>query len=475
MADEDRLSSSLQESILTLLCFDEKHGAQVVGLLAPEHFEEPYNDIAGRALDYRKRYGKAPGAAHIDDLFDHVLGDSKNKRAPTYKRILSGLLHQAAGLNPDYILTRVNEFIQRQTIKLGVLEAGNRLMQGGELVSEEVLAILNKTLRTRIEPLSVGTFLSDPRALNFLDTVEDIMPTGIKELEARGVGPARKEMLLFIAPRKRGKSWFVIHIGRVNALHRHRVLHLTLEMSEDRVFQRYFQQLFAVPKRKDPFNQTIFEYDELERVTGFRIDQIKPEISLRDSGIRKYFADHQSQWGARFNKLLVKQFPTKQLTVDGYMSFLDGLDATLHFIPDIVIIDYPDLMQHKGKDPRIALGESFERLRGVAVERNHALVVPTQGNRTTETASTTKSADISEDISKVATADTILTYSQTKDEKQLGLARLLVANMRNDDDGWSVLLSQSYKTGQFLVSSAYMNNNYFDVVKGHLGQGGGED
>ena len=71
---------------------------------------------------------------------------------------------------------------------------------------------------------------------------------------------------------------------------------------------------------------------------------------------------------------------------------------------------------------------------------------------------------VAEDWSKIATADNVLTYSQTKYERPLGLARLFVSNGRNDEDKFEILILQSYAIGQFCLDSTYMYNQYWAKI-----------
>ena len=72
---------------------------------------------------------------------------------------------------------------------------------------------------------------------------------------------------------------------------------------------------------------------------------------------------------------------------------------------------------------------------------------------------------VSEDISKINTADNVLTYSRTEAEKELNLARLFVSNARNNRDGDTIVISQSYNTGQYVVDSTPWASSYWDVIK----------
>jgi hypothetical protein len=65
-------------------------------------------------------------------------------------------------------------------------------------------------------------------------------------------------------------------------------------------------------------------------------------------------------------------------------------------------------------------------------------------------------------IDKLATADTVLTYSQTDAERKQGLARLFVAAARTEEDRFEILLSQNYEIGQYALSSIRLGSRYFD-------------
>jgi len=117
-------------------------------------------------------------------------------------------------------------------------------------------------------------------------------------------------------------------------------------------------------------------------------------------------------------------------------------------------------MSHNINNKRLELGRIIENLRGLGVKRNMAIVVPSQGNKESETAAQVSASMAAEDISKLATADVALTYSQTKAEKALGLARITVDAARNHADGFSVLMTQAYPIGQFCLSSIMMGDTY---------------
>lgn len=468
MANE-RLTTSLSESILTVLSFSDHEKADLIAnLVRPDLFETYYKNICTKVLEYRQQFKQPPGPGHLDDLLDGILSDPKHKLHDIYQKILTGLYEQnRSGINVDYVASRVSEFVRFQTLKQGILEAAQRIQQGGESSSEDVERILLNTVQKKVNIDDPGTYLGDKeRALRFLnENNNDYCQIGIKELDKRRLCPTRKELCLFVAARKRGKSFFAIHIGKLASLQRWKVLHITLEMSEEIVLQRYFQTLFSISKRNETSVTTFFERDELGRLSGLDVQRKKAKLNFEDPKIRKKLSMKLDEWGLRLNNVIVKQFPTGSLTVPQLESYIDSIEIAEKFIPDLIIVDYPQLMKLSTDNYTNSLGQTVVGLRGIAVKHNAAMLVLAQGNRASEDSKQVGSHQIGYDVSMVATCDLCITYSQTPAEKTLGLARLFVANARNDEDRFTVLASQNYATGQFCIDSAMINSNYHDLVE----------
>lgn len=473
VADDDpKFTRSLSESVLTLLCFGGERGQVASGMVDARWWEPPYDDIAKRAIEYRQRYKQAPGKEHIDDLFDHVVSDPGNKRAPLYRRILVALYRQSEGLKEEYVLDRVNEFHRRQSFKRAVIKAGRRYEQGGDGVADDVEAILAEAMRVRSETLDPGTFANDPvRALRFLDQSDhDTLPLHIPRLDGLGIGPTRKEAFVFMGPRGSGKSMFLTHVSVCALLHHWRVLDISLEMSEELKVQRLYQNMFAVAKRDEEWMQAVLRLDNQDRLAQIAMESRSPERSLHDGDIRAYLQGQVQDWGAQLGNYVTRRFPTRQLSYRKLVAFLDYLEQAHGFVPDALLIDYPWLMEYNDEDRRMSFGSLFENLRGLCVERGMAGVFPHQGNRGAESAKEVRGFHASEDISILATADQMLTYSRTEAEKRRGLARLHAAKTRNDLDGFSVLLQQSYRTAHFVHQSVHQSREYWGMLESLAGQ-----
>jgi hypothetical protein len=157
----------------------------------------------------------------------------------------------------------------------------------------------------------------------------------------------------------------------------------------------------------------------------------------------------------RRGQLLVKHFPTGTLTLGMLVAYLDSLDKTQGFKPDILLLDYLALMNIDTRDLRVAMGKLARDLRGLAAIRQFAFMTVVQAHRRALTAGLVTAGAVAEDWSIVHTADTFLTFSQTPHEHKQGIARILIDKARNAQDKWIALVTQSYARGQFHLDSSY--------------------
>ena len=458
----DLLSGSLQENLLTLLCFSEKGASLVRNAVEPELFSSHlYRTIIGRVYDFLDQFHKPP-AEHLPDLLEDILG-RKDNEADLCLWLVEAVYDLKEKMNEDYILGQLEAFIRQQRLKVSLIRA-SELVQEGNLEQAEVE--LEKGMRTRLQLFSPGATLAQGlRSVLEKDVRRDIVPTGIKELDQYELGPARGELHLFIGLPKRGKTWWLINFSRQALMARLRVIYVTLELSEKQILQRHIQSIFSMQRHKAKLEVSRLVHDELGRFMRFEREEITGRRALSDPQIRKFLESRLDRLHSR-NNLLVKEFPTGGLTVSGLRAYLDAVERVHRFVPDVLIVDYPDLMRVDPRNYRLELGAILRDLRGVAVERNLVMAVAKQSNRSGAEARLVTDAHAAEDFSAIATADTVITYSQTLAEKELGLARLFVSNTRvAERDRFIVLISQAYQIGQFALDSALMVDSYWKSIK----------
>lgn len=457
------LLSSLAENLLTLLVYDKERAPIIRNVIEPALYGGIYRELALRVYDHLDRF-KAPPGDHLPDLLaDKLEGDNK-REAGLYIDVVDALHAAKDGVNGEYVMSQVETFVRRQSLRTVAIDLAKALQRDTNESLDEAEKLLAGANRVSMKVFDAGTRLSDhKRALKFLDAHTAAFPLGIPELDKRGFGPTRKEMWLFLGNTKAGKTWALIQLAKVALLQRLKVLHITLEMSEDRCAQRYYQALWAIAKRKETVKTTKFERDDLGRITGFEDVRVMPKLTFDDPEIRKKLERRIQRYSTRMlDNIFIKQFATGQLTLGQLRAYMDHLEHSERFVPDLVLLDYPDLMKQDTDNLRVSLDHTMQGLRGIAVERNMAMAVVSQSNRAGAKSKQLDATAVAEAYSKIAHADTTITYSQSKQERKMGLARLFVAAGRNDEDKITVVVSQSYTMGQFALDSSLMVGNYFD-------------
>lgn len=458
------LLGALQENLIVLLTYDTERATVIRGIVEPELFGGPYRHIVARIYDYIDRFKKPPGD-HLPELLSDKL-DGKNKReGELYDDILRSIYSVKDGINPEYAMGQLETFIKRQSYRSVAIDISKALQKDTEESLEEVERIIAGMQRATVSVFDPGTRLSDEkRALKFLDHQDVSFPTGIPELDKRGFGPVRKELWVLVGNTKAGKSWALIHLAKMALLHRYKVLHVSLEMSEERCAQRYFQTLFAMSKRNEAFKATKFETDDLGRITDFQSVAMQPSLTMDDPDIRKKLQQRIAQFGTRLlDNIIIKDFPSGSLTLPQLEAYLDMLEAREGFVPDLIELDYPDLMKMPaGQERRLALDDIYIGFRGLLKRRNCAGAVVSQSHRAGAKAKQLGADNIAEAYSKVMHSDCTITYTSTPRERSLGLARLHVAAGRNDQDKITIVISQQYGMGNFAVDSVLMRGNYWD-------------
>lgn len=460
----DGIYPSLQENLLICLVHSTKASQIIRNAVDRNLFStQVFRTVVGRVYDYLDEY-KQPPAEHLPDLLEPEL-NSPNGDASLYNDLVRAIDAQKDKIHEDYVLNQLERFVRGQTLKSSIILA-SEAVQAGDLDQAE--KVLEEQSRPRMQVFRPGITLAEGLQIAYNREVRrDVLTTGIPQLDKSELGPGRGEFHLFIGPPKAGKSWWLVHITKRCLLHRYKVAYLTLELSEAQITQRVLQALFSLTKLKAAVQITRINADSLGRITGFGNDKLTDRPAIYDHGSKSVIEKKMSRIRGINQNLMVRQFPAGALTVAGVRSYLDMMDRVHHFVPDFLVIDYPDYMKIDPRNYRIDVGNIYNELRGIAVERDMGVVVASRSNREGAQAKLVTDIHAAEDFSRIYTADTVLTYTQTMQERQLGLARIFVSSSRvADRDRFVVLISQSYPIGQFALDSAEMSEQYW----GHLSQ-----
>jgi len=469
---KNSMSSSLQENVLTVLCFHDEAAKIIRGYVEVEFFESRiYQEIASAAIDFLDTY-KTTVKEHLSDTLIHLIEKADERKKNLYEDTLLNLYSYRDSVNVDYTLSQINKFVRQQKLKQ-TLSSAVESVQSDNL--DEAEFILSKHLKSSIELFDIGLdFKSIGSRIHkiFGDEVSGF-EIGIEPFDQLGIFLSRKELFTILALPNKGKSWMMMHIAKFCALQRLKVLYISLEMSQDKLAGRLLQSLYSIGSREANHTITSMKKDSLGRFLDLDFKKIT-RPSVKDENLIKLLLSKLETSGSRL-KIIIKQFPTSTLTIRGLESYLDALENQARFVPDVILVDYADLMKINTSQIRVETGQIYKDLRGLAVERNLAMVTASQCNRAGNKEKWITMEGFAEDFSKAGISDIVISYNQSDAEYQLGLARLLACKVRDSVKDIAVLITQSYGLGQFCLDSVKMEENYWNQLKAHTKNASEED
>lgn len=457
---------SMFQDLLVLLCFSKKSAPILAHSLKLDYFDDPvYRDIASRAMGYYLKYKQVPEKT-IYNLCEDVINGKDKRKSEEYAHTIELIWRNqlsAQGSEP-FTMESLHEFISFKQAEIVLREYATLLDNQNH---QEFWKRHRSAIATLATTFDFGIKITDvEEALKILNNNELYVSTGIPELDKIGVCPRPGELFVITGLSGKGKTWFAHHLVKHAFLAkpdqgRHKICHISLEMSRGRTIQRYYQSFFAIST--DPQGaKTIITFPNEKknhgRITEFDSMESKPRFAFSDPDAEDKLRREVSK--LKHDNLIMKDWPPGQLTMEDLYAYIEGLDAYQDFRPDILILDYPDLMKLDTRDIRISIGTVYKELKGLAREKNMAIIVPAQSNRSGEGANVITKKNIAEDASKIHIADVHITYNQTDEEHKRGLARLFVDKNRNGRSNDIILISQDYAKGQFCHGSTLFDETY---------------
>jgi len=396
---------------------------EIAPLIKPSYFESPFHENLFKAIsEHKDEYGHLPSDDVILEAVKTIKSDEE--LMVDYKDELSEIngLDIKSISSKEYYLDLVEDFAKKQAIQDAFLRSITYLKKGEIGRIEHEMKIALSVSRNLDLGIDYKRDFFERWGRNY-DNKGAKIETGLYTLDGcldGGVG--KKELALVVAPPGVGKSLFLTHLGTMAILQGLNILHVTLEMSEDKVAQRYDSNLTAIPQDK---------LKESKEDVHDRLDEL--------------FENIEKKAGKR-PSLKIKEFPTGQLNVHGLRAYLTQLRNFEEFIPDLIIVDYMELM--RPTTPGMAEYQAQERiaqeLRGVASEYDLLLWTATQTNRDGRRVPLISDTELADAYGKTRTCDLALSINQTSEEFDEGKARIYVFKSRNSKTKFVVNVKIDY-------------------------------
>lgn len=397
---------SIQRGILYLAKSEESFLIETMPMLQPGYFEFPsHQKLYSTLKDFFLKYKKLPTNEQLLEETRKVLasnelfGDYKDELAEIDKLDIKSIE------NEEYYLDLVEEFAKEQSLKDAIINSvGHLEKKNFGAIAEEVQSAL--TVSRNIDlGTDYFTGIADRWKRLHDDKVNAQFRTPFETVnEALDGGLAAKEMAMVVAPPGVGKSLFLANQAVRSVLDGFNVVYISLEMAEDRVAQR-LDSIFTRIQQKQ-LSKRVKDVEE-------RLSTIEEKVPGK-------------------GRLMIKEFPTKRLGISGIRAYLNQLRNYQDFVPDVLIIDYLELLNSDAGAPEYQAQERLaQELRGVATEYKLLVWTATQTNREGKKVQIITDSELADSYGKIRVCDLVFSINQTEQEFDSGDARLYLMKSRN--------------------------------------------
>jgi len=410
----DRLSSygyNFQIKVITSLLTDKSFLQQISDIISPKYFESDANNwLVEQILDYNLQYKGTPTLevlkVKLDDVEQEVLKSQIIQH-------LRDAWKYTDSTDLDFIKQQALDFCKNQEIKKAILGSVELLKSGRY---EEIKVQIDNALKAGADK-DIGHEYMLNIDERYTDAVRDVLGTPwevINELTDGGLG--KGELGVMVAPAGIGKSWALMNIGAHAVKQGKTVVHYTLELNQAYV--------------------------------GLRYDSVITGIA--NQNLKNYQTEVKEQLSKIKGELIIKYFPTKTVSVMGIRAHVEKC-ILQGKRPDIIIVDYADLLRGHGQEKRHELEGIYEDLRGLAGDYEIPLWTASQANRSALEEDIIDASKVAESYGKVMVADFIISLSRKVQDKLAGTGRWHVIKNRFGPDGITLPSKMNTSNGQFNI------------------------
>lgn len=376
-----------EDKVIENILWDDQYANKVLPYTKSDYFEGNYKVIIDTIVKFYISYNTTP----TRDELKIEIGNRKGITDKQLKEINETLdSYHKDDSDREWLIKTTEKFYQERSLT-GAIITGASILEKGSQNTNEILKLVQDALSVSFDSnLGHDYFGNAQDRFDAYHVKEDKIPTGMRTFDQITLGGfSRKSLNCVIAQSGAGKTQWMVSAA-CNALREgYNTLYLTLEMSEVRIAERMDANLLDL---------TI---PSLSR------------ISLKQYTDKVNELDRQ-----KHGRMIIKEFPTSTASVLHFKNLLNELKLKQGFIPDVIVVDYINLMTSSrykpGQTNSYGMVKAIsEELRGLAVETNTVIITATQTNRSGFGNSDIEMTEVSDSIGLIFTLDMLFALIRT--------------------------------------------------------------
>ena len=293
-----------------------------------------------------------------------------------------------------WLVDETEDFCKSKAMENAIVKSVD-LLQEGDKQLNKIEELVRDALKVSFDnDLGIEFFNEDHIKDRFdrYNLKEQKFPCKINELNtAFNGGFEKKALSIFMGGTHSGKTQTMRSICKDMVENNFNCVYITFEMSDDKITQGIDANFLGVP---------INDISEMDK---------------------DKFTNSIKSIGKKSGKLWLKEWPTRGATTNMIKNYLDELYIKEKFVPDIVFVDYINIMNsdlYIGTQEHLRVKTISEELRGMGVELNVSVVTGTQTNRGGDNASDLSLREIADSFGLTGTADVIIGIISTPELRE---------------------------------------------------------
>lgn len=327
----------------------------------------------------------------------------------------------------EWVEEEFSSFCKNQQMKKAIMTSVDLLNLGDY---DGIRSLINMAMKAG-EEKNIGHLYEADVEARYRDDDRNAIPFPWKtfnELTQGGYG--KGDLVLVFGNPGGGKSWGVIAMGAYAAALGYNVVHYTLELSEGYVGKRY---------------DAVF--------SGVDVDKLNDHRSEVEEAIGKVKG-----------KIVIKEYAPKRASLDTIEAHLQQLEHQNEFKPDLIIIDYLDLLRTKGrKERKDEIDDVYTEAKGLAKQLCIPIVSPSQANRTGADKDILQAENAAGSYDKIMIGDIIISLARGRKDKVNGTGNWHFIKNRYGADGLTFGSRINTANGFIDIFSQPMDDEEFET------------
>jgi replicative DNA helicase len=412
--------TAFQIKVLSSLLTHKEFLQNIHDVLSEEYFDnQAHKWVIGQILDYYEKYHTTPTMEVLKVEMKKVSNEVLQLSIKEQLREA----YQASNEDLEYVEKEFSSFCKNQQLKKALLNSVD-LLNSGDF--ESIRGLIDNALKAGAEKNIGHEYIKDTEA-RYREEARTVVATPwgkFNELMQGGLGNG--DFGLIFGNPGGGKSWTLVALGGYAVKMGYNVLHYTLELGEDYVGRRY--DAFFTGKPVD----TLFKNRE-------KVEEIVKELP---------------------GQLIIKEYAPGQATVNTLRAHIQKC-TDLDFKPDLIIIDYVDLLSSKKRvqDRKGEIDDIYVSTKGLAKELQLPIWSVSQVNRAGAKDDVIEGDKAAGSYDKIMITDIAISLSRKKEDKVNGTGRFHIMKNRYGMDGMTFSVVADTSTGHFEVTDHHFDDS----------------